>query len=951
MLGNTFRSDCCDEGAMESDLVLLGLVLVIALLLGPIGFFLTLGARARLKRVETLQARVSQLETEVAALYAAKGVAPREPLKSTPVEAEPAAPVPATAPSPEAPPPLAPEIVASFEPAASTSSSPEDVSNAPSESAPVPPPLAAAARKIGLEEKLGAHWAVIVGGVALALGALLLVKYSIESGFFGPGARVVAGLLVGIGLVAAGEFLRRKERPTSSALSGVPIPSVLTGAGTVAAFGALYAAHALYGFIGPGLAFLLMGGLGVVTMFASALHGPALAGLGLVAALGAPILVQSNAPNPWPVVLFVAIVCAAAYGLARLRRWLWLAIAAAIGAGVWQGLLVLAAEDLKIAFAHAALVHLVLETALALVVFALAPHFAQPAAEQQPDKIAKIAALGCAAIAVIVLAATSYGAAFGVLWIIAAALVAALLALTGLLIPAAATATAGAGLVILAALTTWGVDQRPLDDVTFFVTTWPQPQNESAFVIFALVASLGLAALCVRRLLSPAPLSFLNAALYSGAAALTPLGAVSIAYLRLANFQTSSALAAAAAGLALAMTVVTTLFLGRRAPDAPPAITLGLGASASGAFAALALGLVFILSEGSLTVALALAALGSAFVSERLDIPALRWATMGLGVAVAGRLAYDPRIVGQGLGKTIIFNGLLFGYGGPALAFGLATRLMRRSGEDAPLRVAQALTILCSALLLVFEIRHAMNGGDPFAETSGLIEQGLFSLVSLLFSVVLMELNARRADWLYRSASLAFSALAVVQAIVGLLIWQNPYFTDAPIEGGGVFNGLILGYLAPAAAALILARRTQGRTPHWRRLGAMGVAMAFLFVYVNLELRRLFQGGPQIGIDASTSESEFYAYSALWLALGILLLAYGILAHSKPARIASSVLVAATVVKVFLFDLAGLEGVLRALSFLGLGAALIGIGLVYQKFVFARPVASETEPAVPPAPM
>ena len=74
-------------------------------------------------------------------------------------------------------------------------------------------PLAAAARKIGLEERLGAHWAVIVGGIALAFGALLLVKYSIEQGFFGPGLRVVGGLLLGFGLVAAGEYLRRKEKP------------------------------------------------------------------------------------------------------------------------------------------------------------------------------------------------------------------------------------------------------------------------------------------------------------------------------------------------------------------------------------------------------------------------------------------------------------------------------------------------------------------------------------------------------------------------------------------------------------------------------------------------------------------------------------------------------------------------------------------------------------------
>jgi len=927
---------------MDGDWLLLGLAVVVAFLLGPIGFFLTLGARARLTRVEALQARVVRLEHEVATLSALKAAPPGEATidqptetahATAPVAEETALPPPAPVSTPEtgtvAPPPL------------------DNVSTPSSADAPLPPPLPPAAPKIDLEEKLGARWAVIVGGVALALGALLLVKYSIESGFFGPGLRVIVGLLLGIGLVAGGESLRRNEKSSLNTVRGVPIPAVLTAAGTVAAFGSIYAAHALYGFIGPGPAFVLLGGLGVVTMFAAALHGPALAGLGLIGALGAPILVQSSTPNPWPVVLFVAIVCAAAYGLARLRRWLWLAIAAALGAAAWQGLFLLEAEGFNLAFAHAALAHLAVETALVLIAFVFAPHLEKPL-EQKTDQIATLAALACAAATMIVLAATSFAGGFGALWIVAALFVVTGLAFAGLVIPAAASATAAAGIVVLATLATWGATRRPPDDAAAFFASWPPPEGETAFVLFAAVASLGLAVLCVRRLLAATPLSFLNAALYAGAGALTPLGAVSIAYLRLANFQSDATTAAAAACLALAMTLVAGLFLNRRQADAPPAVTLGLGAAASGAIAALALGLVFILSEGSLTVALALAALGAAFVSERLNIPALRWATMGLGVAVAGRFAYDPRIVGEGLGKTIIFNWLLFGYALPALAFGLAARIMRRSGDDMPLRITQALTILCSALLLFFEIRHAMNGGDPFAATSGMAEQGLFSLVSVLFSLVLMEFNARRADWLYSYASLAFSALALIQAVAGLLIWENPYFTDAPIEGGALFNGLILGYLAPAAAAFVLARRARNRPPQWRRLCATGATIVLLFVYANLELRRLFQGAPQIGMDATTSEGEFYAYSALWLGLGLLLLAYGILAQSKPARIASGVLVAATIVKVFLFDLAGLEGVLRALSFLGLGAALVGIGLVYQKFVFARPKQSEVTPAVPP---
>jgi uncharacterized membrane protein len=920
------------------DFVLLGFAALIAFFLGPIGFFMALGLRRRVAAIEGLTARVATLEAELARARPAAGskstVAPTWRFVE---EAPP--PLFAEPPPAEVPPPIA---LAEAE-AAARPPLPETPRPAP------PPPLPKQARSIGLEEKLGAHWAVIVGGVALALGALLLVKYSIESGFFGPGARVIAGLCLGLGLVAAGEVLRRKER-TTTGVAGVPIPAVLTGAGTVAAFGALYAAHALYGFIGPGPALILMGAVGIATMLAAALHGPGLAGLGLIGALGAPLLVSSNEPNPWPVVLFVAIVCAAAYGLARLRRWLWLAIAAAVGAAVWQALFLL---DLgQVDFAAAGLVHLVVETALVLAAFAWTPHRETPPAEQSTDQVGSIATLGAAAAAAIVLAAVALQGFYGPGWIAAAALVVAMPALTGARLPAAAAASAGAGLLVLAVLAFWGAKGEPPE--AFSPIDWlmilPRPKELRLFEIFGVVASATLGALATRRLLESMPLSPLNAAIYAGSGVLTPLGALSIAYLRSANYQSDARLAATAGVLAFALTAVATLFRQRADAEARPTIVLGLGASAAGAFAALALGLVFLLSQGALTVALALAALAAAFVGERLSIRALRWAAMGLAIAVAGRLAYDPRIVGDDLGRTILFNWLLFGYGVPALAFGLAARLMRRSGDDPPLRVAQALAILCSALLVVFEIRHAMNNGDPFAPTTGMAEQGLMAVVGILFSLVLMELGALRDDWLYRTASLCFSVIAIGQTL-DLLLWQNPYFSGERIEGGALFNGLILGYLLPAFAAFIFARRARARPPQWRRQAAAAAAIALVFAYVNLELRRLFQGRPMIGFHIHTGQGEFYAYSALWLGLGILLLAYGVLARSKPARLASAALVAATVVKVFVFDLAGLEGVLRAFSFLGLGAALIGIGLVYQRLLFPRIVNEPSAPAAPPGPM
>jgi uncharacterized membrane protein len=43
-----------------------------------------------------------------------------------------------------------------------------------------------------------------------------------------------------------------------------------------------------------------------------------------------------------------------------------------------------------------------------------------------------------------------------------------------------------------------------------------------------------------------------------------------------------------------------------------------------------------------------------------------------------------------------------------------------------------------------------------------------------------------------------------------------------------------------------------------------------------------------------------------------------------------------TIGKVFVFDMAGLTGVWRALSLIGLGVVLVGIGRVYQRLLFAK---------------
>jgi uncharacterized membrane protein len=153
---------------------------------------------------------------------------------------------------------------------------------------------------MGLEERFGTQWVVWVGGLALALGGFFLVRYSIQQGLVGPGVRVTLGALLAIALVMSGEWARRNEQ--LSGMVGLPsahIPSILTAVGTTIAYADVYAAYGLYGFLTPAAAFLLLGVVALATLAAALLHGPALAGLGLVGAYVTPLLVASDHPDYW----------------------------------------------------------------------------------------------------------------------------------------------------------------------------------------------------------------------------------------------------------------------------------------------------------------------------------------------------------------------------------------------------------------------------------------------------------------------------------------------------------------------------------------------------------------------------------------------------------------------------------------------------------------------------
>ena len=818
-------------------------------------------------------------------------------------------------------PPSAQTVAAPAEP----SPPPEPPARTPT-AVPLSPPAPPSPPKIGFEEKFGTRWVVWVGGVALAIGGIFLVRYTIQQGLIGPGVRIFLGALLALALVAAGEWTRRTEKLSS--LAGVPsahIPGTLTAAGTTVAYATVYAAYGLYSILPPAAAFILLGAVALLTLGAALLHGPALAGLGVIGAYLAPMLVASTNPDFWSLYVYIAVVNAAAFALARFRLWRWLAVAAVVLGVLWtlpgtqpDAVTALGAHVFH-ALAGFALVATFLVCGLiygppaapgmidrlstmALVVYLLAAAFLVLASRHDPVAITAFVALTVATVAIAWRTEAAAGA------VPAAAILAALVMahwvvrmnVQGLLAPSGPAAPA-------------------IPD--------PERYDYGSHLILAAgwAALFGAGGFLAQGRSSRA----LVPMLWSATAVFAPLAMLVTLYYRIAQLDRSLPFAALAL-LVAAIFGLATETLVKREPR--PGLMAASAMFATGTLGALALALTFALEKGWLTIALALTVPGIAWIVEQRPLPWLRWLAAIMVAVVAARVAYQPTIAGADLGTAPIFNWLLYGYGVPAAAFWLAGWLLRRRADDLPARMVDAGAILFTVLLAILEIRHYVTGGDIYRHTNGVLEAMLYVNVGLAMTIGLERVRGRTRSVVHNAAALLIAALTLIAILSDLAFACAPYVHSIPV-GGTFFNLVLLGYGLPAVLAITLALIARTTRPISYRVAATITAVTLALFYLTLEVRRLFHGPV---LDGPTTDAEQYAYSTVWLVFGIVLLAVGFYLRSQPARLPALAVIALTVAKVFIVDTASISGIYRALSVIGLGVVLLGIGWVYQHVLYPR---------------
>ena len=185
---------------------------------------------------------------------------------------------------------------------------------------PAPAPAAAPKPSADLEEILGGRVLGWVGGIAVAIAAIFFVVMAVRNGWIGEDARMELAFAASAGLVGLGVWLYERRGQTQAALATV-------AAGIPALYASIAATTLHYHLLSPLLGLVIAGAVGALALVTAVRwDSQEIAGVGIVGALLAPVLVGSWTATSS--LVFMTIALLTAIGVVVYRRWAWLAVAA-----------------------------------------------------------------------------------------------------------------------------------------------------------------------------------------------------------------------------------------------------------------------------------------------------------------------------------------------------------------------------------------------------------------------------------------------------------------------------------------------------------------------------------------------------------------------------------------------------------------------------------------------
>jgi uncharacterized membrane protein len=805
----------------------------------------------------------------------------------------------------------------------------------------VPPLGPALTATRDFELSFGRRWAVLIGGGAVALGSILLVRHSIMEGYFPPAARLMAAALFSLALMGGAEVLRRRGvfARLSTLPKGMPdIPSTLFGAGAAGLFATIFAAHAVYGFIAAAPAFLMMAAVALSGVAVSLHYGPPLAVFGYLAAQSVPLLVRGHADIA--TACYIGGVGLATYAVAWRRGWAWLDIMIAGVLTAW--VLFLRLGDPLHATVVAAAAAL---GGMAVSVLRLGGREAFARERHAETAPLVTVALIVAGMAVAVPAPVVYRPVptiAGITFIVLALAASVLMPGVRRIAPVAAL-----GLVTALAMVAGSAPDghgyarfgMPVIGLTF----------EHVVHLFAGVSAVTLA-LAIAAVHRMTRISQTTAIL----GIVSTVGVLIGGDLVLKSFEDVDRRMLAALALVQGTVLLTAAW--PRGGRLPPHREFASVLAATGALGLIGFAPMMLLSGPTLVVALSLLTLAAAVLAVHWRAAALVPVAAAICVAVLAYCGVDGLRTflrwGQRAGTDL--GPLLVNTAVPGMAIGLALMLLRArmppeefqtgetlwrswlrlgdgGGERPPLSTV-AMTASAGALLLsavVITIRWLVFG-NAYAPLQAPTDYGVFAALSL--SAAFTTLRIYRSTGLGALLPVLIGLIFAGAALLGPALIANPFVATHEVGRLPVLNLLALSYLVPAAIAFALAMSMRWRpVPDRQNLGLIAGALAIAgsFAFVTFSVTQAFQGN-SLRLAAIT-EPELWTYTLVWLLYAIAVLLFGLRAEIRSVRITAFAVMIGVTLKAFLVDMSHLTGVARAASFIALGLVLLGIGMFYQR--------------------
>ena len=772
-----------------------------------------------------------------------------------------------------------------------------------------------------VEKALASRWLVWIGGIAIALGGLLLVKYAHDNGLIPPILRVIFGLTFAGALIAGGEWLRRKREEAIKDY----VPAALSAAGLVIAFGVVYAAYALYGLLSPALCFPALVVIGLGALWLSRLQGPLIAALGLIGSFGAPALVPSEHPSEWGFFAYLAVIVVASLYELRNRPWWWLGYAAIAGAFAWSIMW------LNSGFGHTAV------GPFALLLGAVAVFIPRGNAildegmgslfnSKSISPPMMIAIAGCSAGAII-LALLVHAANRDTTSLLMFALGMAAIVAFGWMrqgLVAAPLLAAALSLVVLmmwqdVGFLEWAMDERGLwSTVPGFI----EPPRFRNAMLVALAAYSGIGALGVLRKTESRP--------WAALAAASSFLFLFVVWGRVDYTLSQNTWAAIAVFLAACLSGLA--YHKRHILESDPksdTVVMLLGSAA--------LLILFALDRllDGVWMTMAISAVAAAYACSTRIFVVSRIGAIAAALAsfAAVRLFVGREFWGEPTNLLWGPHWVIYGYGIPAVLAWVASRWLQAPGFERWRIAFEGLALGLAVSLVSLELRVLIGGGVTSDDMQ------------------LLELSAHALAWMGAAYGLAYRQklyptfislwgarvlfVASCAALLAGLTLRNPVVDSEVLQGGQFINALWLAYLSPVPLLALMARKL-GSLNLEKIRNAVGIfALVLLLTFITLLVKRQFQG-PILEMEFA-SQGESYSTSLAWLLSAIAIFIVGLKLDRQTIRYAGLAIIVLTVLKVFGFDLFRLGGLWRIASIIGLGACLIGVGWLYTKYIQDKP--------------